>query len=76
MCVPLGHRNGPRRSSDKKAITKSQVEQIIIKGDYACEYRRLSESEFSPYEGCKENLLMILNDESTKVKIADMRQKV
>ena len=76
MCVPLGHRNGSRRSSGRKAITKSQVEKIIISGDYICEYRRLNESEFSPYEGCKENLIMILREESTTVKVADMRFNV
>lgn len=76
MCVPLGHRNGSRRSSGRKAITKKQVEEIILTGDYLCEYRRLNESEFSLYEGCKENLMMILHEESTTVKVADMRFNV
>lgn len=75
MCVPLGHRR-TSRSSRKEAITKSQVERIINFKDFECEYRRLSDSEFSPYEGCRDNLLLILYDEETTVKVADQRFKV
>lgn len=75
MCVPLGHRR-TSRSSRKEAITKSQVEEIINFGDFECVYRRLSESEFSPYEGCRNNLILILYDEETTVKEADQRFKV
>lgn len=75
MCVPLGHRR-TSRSSRKEAITKSQVERIINFKDFECEYSRLSDSEFSPYEGCRDNLLLILYDEETTVKVADQRFKV
>ncbi len=75
MCVPLGHRT-TSRSSRRDPLSKSQVERIIISGDYECEYRRQNDTEFRPYEGCMNNLILILHDEETTVKVADQRFKV
>ena len=74
MCVPLGHRK-PHSSHRREPLSKSQVENIIRTRDYECEYRRMNEREFTPYEGCDDNLIMILNQEDTTVRLADLRFK-
>ena len=82
MCPPPC---GPRRSyrssckSSKPAIktkiSKSAVEDVIVSGNYECFYRMGSSTENQPYEGCINNLCLILHDGETKVKVAGRRSK-
>lgn len=79
MCNPCG----PRRSyyyaakssysTNKTRISKREVEKLIYSGDYECFYRMASDSSNQPYDGCTNNLVMILHDGETKVKVAGKR---
>ena len=76
MGVPLGHRNHYDRKDPiipVERITKAAVEDIICSGDYECKYKREIDAEFKQYEGCIDNLVMILHDGKTKVKVAGSR---
>lgn len=82
MCPPpCGPRRSYRSSSRsskpaiKTRISKSAVQEIIYSGDYECLYRMGSSSTNEPYEGCTNNLLLILHDGETKVKVAGRRSK-
>lgn len=80
MCPPPC---GPRRSyrcssrtslpAIKTRISKKAVEETIYSGDYECLFRMYSDKSNQPYEGCTNNLLMILHDGETKVKVAGRR---
>ena len=73
-CIPCG----PRRSSGSRwdyhtpveKITKAEVHDIIISGTYECFYKQGDDQEFKEYDGCRENLILILHDGKTRVKIA------
>lgn len=75
MCVPLGHRNH-RSSSGGNVITKERVERIITTGDFQCFCRSKRGKEFAPYEGSTDELLQILHDSDTTVRLADGRDKL
>ena len=76
MCPPpCGSR---RRSSytvciKSETITKKEVEQLILDGKYSCETRIGQNSVNQPYEGCLENLVRILHDGKTRVKVVGSR---
>jgi hypothetical protein len=77
MCPPPC---GPRRRSTvdhvkSERITKSEVEEIITSGDFVCFYRMGDEIENQEYEGCLHNLLMILHDRETRVRVVGSRSK-
>lgn len=73
MCPPpCGSRRRSSRPSKSK-ITKDKVEDMISHGNIECWYKLYSEEEFSRYDGCNNNLLMILHDNDTSVKFADRR---
>ena len=77
MGVPLGHRNHYDRKDPiipVERITKAAVEDIICSGDYECKYKREIDAEFKQYEGCIDNLVMILHDGKTKVKDTRLRR--
>lgn len=75
MCVPLGHRNH-RSSSGGNVITKEQVERIITAGDFQCFSRSKRGKEFAPYESSADELLQILHDCDTTIRLADRRNKL
>lgn len=78
MCPPPC---GPRRRCSSRSskpaiktrISKAEVEEIIASGDYECTYKMSYSSGFNPYEGCTNNLMMILHDGETTVKVAGRR---
>lgn len=77
MCPPPC---GPRRRSSvehvkSESITKSEVEDIIHGGGFACFYRMGDETENHEYEGCFDNLIRILHDRETRVRIVGSRSK-
>lgn len=75
-CVPCGPR---RRSSSRESIIpverikKADVEYIIRAYDYECLFKRTVDAEYRQYEGCSANLIAILHQGSTKVKVAGSR---
>ncbi len=78
MCSPPC---GPRRSYRRKPATKTiiskrEVEEVILSGEYECVFKMGKSEEYEPYEGCIPNLLKILYDEETQVKVADRRYKI
>ena len=76
MCVPLGHRNGKSRREwidPVKRITKAAVDDIIRRGEFECLYLEDGASKLEPYKASNEDLLRILHDGKTKVKIAGSR---
>lgn len=75
MCVPLGHRNH-RSSSGGNVISIEQVERIITTGVFQCFSRSKRGKEFTPYEGSTDELLQILHDSDTTVRLADGRNKL
>ncbi len=77
MCPPPC---GPRKRSSSEQvkserITKSDVEDIITGGGFVCFYRMGDEVDNHEYEGCLHNLLMILHDPETRVRVAGSRSK-
>lgn len=54
----------------KSSISKSEVQEILYEGDFECLCMTPRDNDWLPYEGCFHNLLLILHDGSTKVKIA------
>lgn len=74
MSMPLG----PRRSywgasSDHvcvERITKAEVDRIIDSGEFECYYRQGNDTDFQEYDGCKDNLRLILHDGKTGAKVA------
>lgn len=70
---------GPRRRSSYSAcikserITKKEVELLILDGEYSCETRMGQYTVNQPYEGCLENLVRILHDGKTRVKVVGSR---
>lgn len=56
-----------------KRITKTKVEEILAFGEFECFFKREIDSDFQEYEGCIGNLLNILHEGKTKVKIAGSR---
>ena len=72
MCVPCGPRKGCSGRTGN-SISKQSVEQILLEGDFECLYKEESDAEWQPYEGCFHNLLQILHDGDTKVKLAGIR---
>ena len=80
MCPPpCRPRRSYRRASKsslpaiKTKISKSAVREVIASGDYECSYKMGKTLVFEPYEGCTNNLFLILNDGETKVKVAGRR---
>lgn len=75
-CVPCGPR---RRSSSRESIIpverikKADVENIICGYDYECLFKRAGDAEYRQYEGCSANLIAILHQGNTKVKVAGSR---
>ena len=73
MCPPPC---GPRRRSSysvcikSEKITKKEVEQLILDGEYSCETRMGQQTAIQPYEGCLDNLMRILHDGKTRVKLS------
>lgn len=77
MCPPPC---GPRRRSNNnyvksETITKSEVDDIIASGNFVCLYRMGDETENHDYEGCLHNLLLILHDVETRVRVVGSRSK-
>lgn len=77
MCCPPC---GPRRQSSvytvkSERITKKEVEEIITEGDFNCHYRVGGETVDNEYEGCLRNLLLILHDRQTRVRVVGSRSK-
>lgn len=74
MCMPLG----PRRSwgsrweghTPVERITKAEVDQIIDSGEFECFCKRGVDVDFQEYDGCMNNLKMILHNGKTRVKVA------
>lgn len=56
-----------------ETITKEEVEQFIFDYEYSSETRIGQESVNQPYEGCLENLVRILYDGKTRVKVVGSR---
>ena len=77
MCAPpCGPRRHYRSSyTPVEKVTKRDVEEIITSSDYKCLYRMGNSTENQEYEGCMENLIMILHDAQTRVRIAGPRSK-
>ena len=79
MCPPPC---GPRRRSSysvcikSEKITKKEVEQLILDGEYSCETRMGQQTAIQPYEGCLDNLMRILHDGKTRVKVVGSRCRV
>lgn len=80
MCPPpCGPRRSYRASTRvslppiKTRISKKAVEEVISSGDYDCQYRLAGSKQMQPYDGCTNNLYMILRDGETKVKVAGRR---
>ena len=75
-CVPCGPK---RRSSSRESIipveriNKADVENIICGYDYECLFKRTVDAEYRQYEGCSANLIAILHQGNTKVKVAGSR---
>lgn len=75
-CVPCGPK---RRSSSRESIIpverikKADVENIICGYDYECLFKRTVDAEYRQYEGCSANLIAILHQGNTKVKVAGSR---
>lgn len=75
-CVPCRPR---RRSSSRESIIpverikKADVENIICGYDYECLFKRVVDAEYRQYEGCSANLIAILHQGNTKVKVAGSR---
>ena len=75
-CVPCGPR---RRSSSRESIIpvekikKADVEYIICTYDYECLFKRAIDAEYRQYEGCSANLIAVLQQGNTKVKVAGSR---
>ena len=77
MCPPPC---GPRRRSlvynvKSERISKSEVDDIITEGNFSCFYRMGNETVKKDYEGCLQNLLRILHDRETKVRVVGSRSK-
>ncbi len=74
MCCGLG----PRRSSGSRwdnhtpveKITKAEVDRIIDSGEFECYYRQGNDTDFQEYDGCRDNLRLILHHGKTRVKVA------
>ena len=75
-CGPRRNRKCSSNSSEpaiKTKITKSEVEEVIYSGGFECLFKMSYDHDFQPYEGCTNNLVMILHDGETKVKVAGRR---
>lgn len=77
MCPPPC---GPKRRSlvehvKSESIRKSEVEDIILKEDIICFYRMGKENVNQEYEGCLQNLLRVLHDSGTRVRVVGSRSK-
>ena len=77
MCPPPC---GPKRRSSvehvkSERITKNEVEDIITGCRFACFYRMGNDIENQEYEGCLQNLLRILHDRETRVRVVGSRSK-
>ena len=75
MCPPPC---GPRRKMSvdyvkSETITKNEVEEILSGGDFECVYRIGKETENEEYEGCIHNLMLILRDPQTRVRVVGSR---
>lgn len=77
MGVPLGHRYRGARPVDwfvpVERIRKSEVDEIIFSGNFECFYKKEGDDDYKEYDGCLNNLSMILHDGKTKVKVAGSR---
>lgn len=71
-CVPIRSKSRVEIIPVKR-ITKAKVEEIIASRDFECFFKREIDSDFQEYEDCVANLLNILHDGKTKVKIAGSR---
>lgn len=74
-CGPRRAWRSPRekRPTIKTRISKSEVREIVSSGNYECLYRDDLTKVNATYDGCTDNLLMILHDGATKVKVAGYR---
>lgn len=80
MCPPPC---GPKRLSNSslvehvksKRISKNEVDDIISEGDFVCSYRMGEEVVNHEYEGCRQNLHMILHDAKTRVRVVGSRSR-
>ena len=77
MCPPpCGPRRSYRRTSVKRvSIYKSEVATIIRSGNFVCEYTMPNAKGYTLYDGCTNNLLMILEDSETTVHVAAVKKK-
>ena len=79
MCPPpCGSRRAWRAPREKRPaiktrISKTEVREIIGSGNYECLYRANRMMVKTAYDGCADDLLMILRDSTTKVKVAGYR---
>jgi hypothetical protein len=58
-----------------ETITKNEVEEIILGGDFESVYRIGNETENQEYEGCIHNLMLILRDRQTRVRVVGSKSK-
>ena len=73
MCLPLGPRRAYSRwggHTPVKAITKAEVDEIISDGGYTCFFKRESETDFREYDCNRSDLIKILHNGKTRVRIA------
>ena len=78
MCPPPC---GPRRSSrayyhiPSEKITKSEVDEILDYEKYSCDFCTPTEPTEQEYEGCLNNLHLILHDGKTRVRVVGSRSQ-
>jgi len=77
MCVPLGHRNHSSSNRNiKTTITKEEVEYIISHSSYAiCQKKDDKEDAYNNYAASMEDLLAILQENTTNVSVANTRRR-
>lgn len=75
MCVPLGGRGGGSHGSIKTKISKEEVEEIITgrcgREPQICQWKRSGCSTYSDCDMPLEELVAALNDEATRVSVAN-----
>ena len=77
MCPPPC---GPKKRSlvehiNSQKIAKREVDEILVGGDFFCLYRMGNESCNHDYDGCIQNLFLILHDKEPRVWVAGSRSK-
>ena len=55
-----------------KKITKDEVRNLLWDYPFSCQYQRKDDMERQDYDGCEQNLMMMLDDRSARVKELDV----